>query len=54
LEGLFGKQDEMPGHILAVELNTLDPIFFDNVRDFFTKFKYLLLSLGECGIDKST
>jgi hypothetical protein len=54
LEGLFGKQDEMRGHMLEVELNTLDPKSFDNIQDFFTKFKYLILSLGGCGIDKST
>jgi gag-polypeptide of LTR copia-type len=54
LEGLFGKQDEMRGHMLEVELNTLDPKSFDNIQDFFTKFKSLILSLGECGIDKST
>ena len=54
LEGLFGKQDEMRRHMLEVELNTLDPKSFDNIQDFFTKFKSLLLSLGECGIDKST
>jgi hypothetical protein len=40
--------------MLEVELNTLDPKMFDNIQDFFTKFKYFLLSLGECGIDKST
>jgi hypothetical protein len=39
--------------MLEVELNTLDPKSFDNIKYFFTKFKYLLLSLGECGIDKS-
>ena len=54
LEGLFGKQDEMRDHMLEVELNTLDPKSFDNIQDFFTKFKSFLLSLGECGIDKST
>jgi hypothetical protein len=53
LEGLFGKQDEMRGHMLEVELNTLDPKSFDNIQDFFTKFKYLILSLESCGIDKS-
>jgi hypothetical protein len=40
--------------MLEVELNTLDPKSFDNIHDFFTKCKSLLLSLGECGIDKST
>jgi hypothetical protein len=34
--------------------NTLDPKFFYNIQDLFTKFKYFLLSLGECGIHKST
>jgi hypothetical protein len=54
LEGLFGKQDEMQGHMLEVELNTLDPKCFDNIHDLFTKFKSLNLNLGECGIDKYT
>jgi hypothetical protein len=40
--------------MLEVELNTLDPKSFDNIQFFFTKFKSLLLSLGECGINKST
>ena len=40
--------------MLEVELNTLDPKSFDNIHDFFTKFKSLILSLVECGIDKST
>jgi hypothetical protein len=40
--------------MLEVELNILDPKVFDNIQDFFTKFKYFILSLGECGIDKST
>ena len=44
----------MRGHMLEVELNTLDPKSFDNIQDFFTKFKSLILSLGECGIDKYT
>jgi len=44
----------MRGHMLEVELNTLYPKSFDNIQDSFTKFKYLLLSFSECGIDKST
>ena len=44
----------MRGHMLEVELNILDPKSFDNIQDFFTKFKYFLLSFVECGIDKST
>jgi hypothetical protein len=50
LEGLFGKQDEMRGHLLEVELNSLDPKNFDNLQDFFTKFKSLLRELKDCGI----
>ena len=53
-EGLFGKQDEMQGHMLEVDSNILDPNSFDNIQDFFTKFKSLILSLGECGIENST
>jgi hypothetical protein len=40
--------------MLEVELNTLDAKSVDNIHDFFTKFKYFLLSLGDCGIEKST
>jgi hypothetical protein len=32
LEGLFIKQDEMRGHVLEVELLTLDPKSFDNIQ----------------------
>jgi hypothetical protein len=53
LESLFGKKDEMRGHMLEVELNTLDPKSFDNIHDFFTKFKSLILILESCGIYKS-
>jgi hypothetical protein len=42
----------MRGHMLEVELNTLDPKSFDNIQYLFTKFKYLILSLEYCGIDK--
>jgi hypothetical protein len=41
-------------YMLEVELNTLDPKSFDNIHDFFTKFKYFILSLEYCGIDKYT
>jgi hypothetical protein len=53
LEGIFGKQDEMRGHMLEVEFLTLDPKIFDNIQDFFTKFKDLLSQLKACGVDKS-
>jgi hypothetical protein len=53
LECLFGKEDEMRGHILEVDLLTLDPKIFDNIQYFFTKFKDLLSHLKACGVDKS-
>jgi hypothetical protein len=42
----------MRGHMLEVELLTLDPKIFDNIQDFFTKFKDLLLQLKACRVDK--
>jgi hypothetical protein len=53
LEGIFGKKDEMRGHMMEVELLTLDQKIFDNIQDLFTKFKDLLLQLKACGVDKS-
>jgi hypothetical protein len=41
LEGIFGKHYDMRGHVLDVELLTLDPKIFDNIQDFFTKFEDL-------------
>jgi hypothetical protein len=43
----------MRGHMLEVELLTLDPKRFDNIQYFFTKFKDLLSQLKACGVDKS-
>jgi hypothetical protein len=42
----------MRGHILEVELLTLDPKIFENIQDFFTKFRDLLSQLKSCGVDK--
>jgi hypothetical protein len=53
MEGIFDKQVEMRGHILAVEFLTLDPNFFDNIQYLFTKYKDLLSKLKVCGVDKS-
>ena len=39
--------------MLEVELLTLDPKSFENIQDFFTKFKDLLSQLKVCGVDKS-
>ena len=43
LEDLFGKQDELRGHILENELVALHPNGFDMVQQFFTKFNFLAL-----------
>src|SRR5277367_760021 len=52
LEGLFGKQDEMRVHQLENELISLSPIHFSNLKEFFTKFKSLLIELDACGVNK--
>jgi hypothetical protein len=44
----------MRGHMLELEFEFLGSRSFDNIQDFFTKFKSLLLHLKGCGIDKST
>jgi hypothetical protein len=38
--------------MLEVEFLTLDPKSFDNLQDFFTKYKDLLSQLKACGVDK--
>jgi hypothetical protein len=43
----------MRRHMLEVELPTLDPKTFDNLQDFFNKYKDLLSQLKACRIDKS-
>ena len=52
LESLFGKQDELRGHILENELITLQPSSFKTIQQFFTKFKSLVTQCKQCGIDK--
>jgi hypothetical protein len=39
--------------MLEVKLLTLDPKSFENIQDFFTKFKDLLSQLKAYGVDKS-
>jgi hypothetical protein len=43
----------MRGHMLEVEMLTLDPKSFENIQDFITKFKDLLSQLKARGVDKS-
>jgi hypothetical protein len=39
--------------MMDMEFLTLNPKIFDNIQDFFTKFKDLLSQLKACGVDKS-
>jgi hypothetical protein len=43
----------MRGHMMEVDLLTLDPKRFNNIQYFFTKFKDLLSQIKSCGVDKS-
>jgi len=52
LEGLFGKQDELRAHQLENELISLSPNHFRNMKEYFTKFKALLVELDACGVKK--
>jgi hypothetical protein len=42
----------MRGHMLKVEFLTLDPKTYENLQDFFTKYKDLLSQLKAWGVDK--
>ena len=53
LEGLFRKHDEMQGHIIESELNSLDLRNFENIQDFFTRYKAFCLQLKRWRIEKS-
>ena len=52
LEDLFGKQDELRGHLLENELVALHPSNFEIVEKFFTKFKSLALQCKQCIIER--
>jgi hypothetical protein len=43
----------MGGHMLEVELLTMDLKIFNNIQDSFTKLKDLLSQLKACGVDTS-
>lgn len=42
-EGLFGKPDKMRKFKLENELMSLNPSYFDNIQDFFSKINSLKL-----------
>ena len=48
---MFNKQDELRGHILDNELVSLHPNNFETIKQFFTKFKSLVLQCRQCRIE---
>ena len=52
IEYLFGKQDELRGHILENDLISLQPSSFKSIQQFFTKYKSLVLQCKQCGIER--
>ena len=53
LEYLFGKHDDLRGHILENELIALQPNNFDTIQQFFSKYKALVLQCKQCGTERS-
>ena len=52
LEQLFGKQDELRAYSLENKLIGLNPSDFNSLKEYFTKFKSLIVQLKECKVDK--
>ena len=52
LKYLFGKHDELRGHILENELIALQPNNFKTIQWFFSKFISLVMQCKQCGIEK--
>ena len=52
IESLFGKQDELRGHILENEMIALQPNNFETIQQFFSKFKSLFIQHRNCKIEK--
>ena len=50
IEYLFGKQDELRGHILENELIALHPSNFETIQQCFSNYKALVLQWKQCGI----
>ena len=40
---LFGKKDELMGHILQNDIKELQPNNFKTIQQFFSKFKSLIM-----------
>ena len=52
LKYLFGKKDDIRGHIMENELIALQHSNFDTFQQFFSKYKALLLQCKQCGIER--
>ena len=52
IESLFGKQDELRGHILENEFIALLPNKFETFQQFFSKYKALVLQYKQYGIER--
>ena len=52
IESLFGKQDELRGHITENGLIALQPSKFETIQHFFSKYKSLVLQCKQCGIER--
>ena len=52
IETLFGKQDEIWGHILENDLISIQPNIFESIQQFFTKYKLLVLQWKQCGLER--
>ena len=52
LEYLFGKKDEIWGHILENDLIVLQPNSFEYIKQLFTKYKSLVLQCKQCGLER--
>ena len=52
MEILYGKQDDLRVYQLDNELMSLQPSNCETLNDFFTKFKYIVLLLKQCKVEK--
>ena len=52
LDTLYGKQDDLRVYQFENESMSLQPSNFETLNDFFTKFKYIVLLLKQCKVEK--
>ena len=49
---MFGKQDDIQGHLLKNEIVSLHPSSFETIEKLFTKFKSRVLQCRQCRIEQ--